>query len=139
MKNEKHFKKILSEMAAEIAEELGPNAPAQPDAKKVEDVLKDIAVVRTALEKINNATELGDVLFGIMPMMTVDTTQFINGLNRAVKLAAELKQKENPSTKVSKKDPNAMYDGMPKEDMKEEKEDDEISNLKEAYDKIRKK
>jgi hypothetical protein len=113
LKNEKHFKKILSEMAAEIAEELGPNAPAQPDDKKVEEVLKDIAVVRTALEKINNATELGDVLFGIMPMMTVDTTQFINGLNRAVKLAAELKQKNNPSTKASKKDPNTMYNNMP--------------------------
>lgn len=113
---------------SKIAEQDGPNTPPKPDAKKLADILKDIAVVKSALFRIDDAIEFGDFLMGIMPMLKLDPSQFINGLNKAVKLAAELKQKNNPSEPVSKDSPNAMYDKMPVP-----------SGLKEAYERIKRK
>jgi hypothetical protein len=129
MKNEKEFKKRISEIAARIAEESeSPNKSSQPDAEKVKDIISGITRAKEALGRINNPTELGDVMMGLMPMMSLDPTQFINGLNRAVKLAAEFKQKNNPSEPVSTDSKNAAYDGMPVSE-----------NLKEAYDRIKRK
>lgn len=129
MKNEKEFKKRISEIAARIAEESdSPNKSSQPDAEKVKEIISGITRAKEALGRINTATELGDVMMGLMPMMSLDPTQFINGLNRAVKLAAEFKQKNNPSEPVSTDSKNAAFDGMPVSD-----------NLKEAYDRIKRK
>jgi hypothetical protein len=127
---EEDFKGRISEIAARIAEE-SPNKSSQPDAEKVKEIISGITRAKEALGRINNATELGDVMMGLMPMMSLDPTQFINGLNRAVKLAAEFKQKNNPSEPVSTDSKNAAYDGMPKNKLNKP--------LAEAYDKIRKK
>ena len=112
---------------SKIAEQDGPNTPPKPDAKKLADILKDIAVVKSALFRIDDAIEFGDFLMGIMPMLKLDHSQFINGLNKAVKLAAELKQKNNPSEPVSKDSPNAMDDKM------------NLPALQEAYERIKRK
>jgi hypothetical protein len=122
---EEDFKGRISEIAARIAE-ASPNKSSQPDAEKVKEIISGITRAKEALGRINNATELGDVMMGLMPMMSLDPTQFINGLNRAVKLAAEFKQKNNPSKSVSTDSKNAAFDGMPVPD-----------NLQETYNRIK--
>jgi methyl-accepting chemotaxis protein len=132
MKNEKEFKKRISEIAARIAEESdSPNKSSQPDAEKVKEIISGITRAKEALGRINTATELGDVMMGLMSMMSLDPTQFINGLNRAVKLAAEFKQKNNPSEPVDPDSANAVYDGVPKNKLKK--------SLAEAYERIKRK
>ncbi len=125
---------------SKIAEQNGPNTPAKPDAQKLADILKDIAVVKSAFFRIDNAIEFGDLLMGIMPMMKLDPSQFINGLNKAVKLAAELKQKNNPSEPVSKDSPNAMYDKMKTPDVSaDDAKKMKLPALQEAYERIKRK
>jgi hypothetical protein len=128
MKNEKEFKKRISEMAARIAEE-SPNK-SEPDAEKVKAVLVDMeARLKGPLSAINKASELKEVIKGMVGMMpNMQGSAILSALSVLSREMAGKAADDNPSKPVSKKSPNAAYDGMPVPD-----------NLKEAYDKIRKK
>lgn len=128
MKNEKEFKKRISEIASKIAEE-SPNKP-EPDANKVNALLQGMSSrLEAPLMAINKASEFKDVIKGMIGMMpNMADSAVRSALNLLLNELSKEKADSNPSEPISKDDPNAAYDGMPLP-----------KGLKESYDRIKKK
>lgn len=134
MKNEKDFKKQISEIAAEIAEQKDKAAPE--DSQSVIEKFKKLkASLSAEFNSINTAEDFAYVvamLPDIMPRLTKDAAK------AGLRLALQVASSPEP---VSKKAKGAMYDKMPiPKDMKGDIPDDlEEMSLKETYERIRKK
>ena len=133
MKNEKDFKKRISEIAARIAEQDGPNKP-EPDAERVKELLSDMGSrLETPLRAIEKASEFRDVIKGMIAMMpNLREPAVRSALNSVLTSMSKEKADVTPSKGISKKAPNAAYDGMP---VPKELQ----GQLKETYERIKKK
>jgi uncharacterized protein (DUF2342 family) len=142
MKNEKDFKKQISEIAARIAEEDSPNKP-EPDAQKVQDILDGMSSrLEGPLRAINKASELKQVIQGMMSMMpNMAPASVTSALNTILRTLSKDMAAANQDKGTSKKSKGAMYDKMPiPKDMKGDIPDElEEMRLKETYERIRKK
>jgi phage terminase small subunit len=116
MKNEKEFKKRISEIAAKIAE-----ADGDPSFdKQVEDLLPTLS---NLFNKVRNEEQLADVISAMVKHMPAGKNKSV--VTAGLKIAGKV---ANTDPAVSKDDPKAMYDKMPVPD-----------GLKEAYERIKRK
>lgn len=139
MKNEKDFKKQISEIAAKIANVKEEEEKAPGESGTLRDRLEKIKPsLESALSSINTDQEFAFIityLQEIMPKLKPDI---------AAKGATLARQVFNSSEPVSKDSPNAAYPGMDvpdhlKGELEKLKKDDEMNRLKENYERIKKK
>jgi hypothetical protein len=102
MKNEKEFKKRISEIAARIAE---ADASSPSFDAQVDDLLGTLSPL---FNKVRNEEHLADIISAMVKHMPVgkNKTAVSTGLRIAGKVA-------NTDPAVSKDSPNAAYPGMP--------------------------
>lgn len=133
---ENKFKNNIQELADMIAEQDPINKP-EPDAEKVKELLRGMgARLETSLKAIEKASEFKDVIKGMISMMpNLKEPAVRSALNSILTTMSDEKAAANPSKPVSKKSPNAAYDGMP---VPKELQG-QLETLKETYERIKKK
>ena len=109
MKNEKEFKKRISEIAARIAE-AGSN-PSFDD--QVEDLLPTLSIL---FNKVRNEDQLADIISAMVKHMPVGKNK--SAVSTGLRIAGKV---VNTDPATSPDNPNAMDDGVPlPDDLKEE-------------------
>jgi hypothetical protein len=142
MRNEKEFKKRISEMASRIADEMSDDM----DKKEVDEAKE--TGFKASFEKLkpNLATAIRSVkadedlaylimsMIELMPMLAKNNTEAKSGVRLAL-------QALGTDPAVSKKNPNAMYDKMPmpKKSASKEPEEVDLPALQEAFNRINRK
>lgn len=145
---ENKFKNNIQELADKIAEQDIPNKP-EPDAERVKELLRDMgARLETPLKAIEKATELRDVIKGMVAMMpNVKEPAIRSALNSVLTTMAKAKAAGTSNKRGSKKSKNAAYDGMPVpkelqgqvDKLKQQDELDKLDNLGELFKRIKRK
>ena len=141
MRNEKEFKKRISEIASRIAEEDAgsdekPENPNKPksDGDKVSQIIASISSLQTPLNQVNVASEFTDLLMGLMDLMPNLTRQrAVQGMNTLIKDLAKVSA-EDTTPPVSTDSKNAAFDNMEVPAGIADK-----SNLKETFNRINRK
>jgi hypothetical protein len=119
MRNEKEFKKRISEIASRIAEEDAGSEekPENPnkrksDGDKASVTIAKISSLQTPLSQIDQASEFTDLLMGLMDLMPNLTRQrAVQGMNTLIKDLANISA-DNTTPPVSTDDKNAAFDNM---------------------------